>query len=113
MCLLYQLYQSEIHTLSLVGAAKIITTDLGLPIGIQTIRTLRKKSEIWEKEKRTKWERGEYIPSEERPGTGSGTESAAPPSIVRGLEGFKPLDVFSEEFIRQQSNIKWAQANKN
>lgn len=106
LALLYQLYESEINSLSLAGAAKIISRDLGCPIGIQTIRTLRNKSRDFERNHRTEWEKKNtptvFSPIQSREQE-KGMGIAQP-----DMEGFKPLDVFSEEFLKKQSTIKWA-----
>lgn len=113
LALMYQLYQPEIHSLSLVGAAKIITKDLGYPIGIQTIRTLRKKSGDFGRDRRTEWEqKGNSAPrkiSSIETCNHKKTHDSAP----MGLEGFKPLDVFSEEYLKKQSAIKWARPSNS
>lgn len=107
--LLIQLYSREIHELSLVGASKVITQDLGIPVGVQTIRTLRIKQREQKKGVGTGGERTESkmepIPSPE-----DSPKQSLTPDI---LKGFKPLDVFAAENQIKPNLIRWAAQNKS
>jgi hypothetical protein len=107
--LFLQLYEQEITGLSLAGAAKIISRDLGFSVGIQTIRTLRRKHKEAKSRKETQGKRYEGSPgSFDTPIS----ELASPQergSFLEAVEGFQPLDVFTEEYRQKNSMIKWAQ----
>jgi hypothetical protein len=104
--LLLELYEPEIYGLSLLGAAKVISLDLGHSIGIQTIRTLRKKSRELKGKKGTGWERQDQSDADTPQGKGPLPAGKRPD--MDAMAGFKPLDVFSEEYQRKNSMIKWA-----
>ncbi|GAB3179659.1 hypothetical protein [Telluribacter humicola] len=107
--LLIQLYRREIHELSLVGASKVISQDLGIPVGVQTIRTLRVKQSKQEKGFGTGGGRVEST-VEPLPSPGNSLEQAGLPD---GLNGFKPLDVFADENQIKPNLIRWAAPKKS
>lgn len=106
--LLFELYEPEIYGLSLIGAAKVISLDLGHSIGIQTIRTLRKKSQELKSKKGTGWERQDRWEVDTNSPTGERSLSQGTREDMDAMAGFKPMDVFSEEYQRKNSMIKWA-----
>lgn len=106
--LLYKLFRHEVKALSLLSASKMVTANLGIRVGIQTMRTLRSKCHEFDK---TKGWRLEPMPlygsmtSNESEGNSCHNEYH---SIVKEMEEFKPMDVFSETLTKSTSLIKWA-----
>ncbi|MPR37402.1 hypothetical protein [Salmonirosea aquatica] len=101
--LLYKLFHNEVKGLSLLGASKLISAELGIQVGIQTMRTLRIKCHEFENAKRK----------------GLGRSSPFDPpfiqesdggylSNVKGMEDFRPMDVFAEIHGKSSPLIKWA-----
>jgi len=105
--LLYKLFRREVKELSLLGASKVITANLGIRVGIQTMRTLRSKCHEFDK---VKGQRSEPIPLCAMPSHKSESDSCHNEyhSIVKEMDEFKPMDVFSETLIKSTSLIKWA-----
>ncbi|HEV7347396.1 hypothetical protein [Telluribacter sp.] len=105
--LLYKLFKKEIHELSLQGASKLISKELGNPIGVQTIRTLRKKSHQLKKSV----ESNGYTESSFRGVSPTAAGEASPVGNstpgVSEIENFKPIDVFDKEYKKESSLIKW------
>ncbi len=105
--LLYKLFRREVRELSLLGASKVITANLGIRVGIQTMRTLRSKCHEFDK---IKGQRLEPMPLCAMPSYKSESDSCHNEyhSIVKEMEEFKPIDVFSETNNKSSSLIKWA-----
>lgn len=105
--LLYKLFRREVRELSLLGASKVITANLGIRVGIQTMRTLRSKCHEFDK---IKGHRLEPMPLCAMPSHKSESDSCHNEyhSIVKEMEEFKPIDVFSETHNKSSSLIKWA-----
>lgn len=106
--LLYKLFQHEVKVLSLLGASRLISAELGVQVGIQTMRTLRIKCHEFENAKgkgvgRSSSFDSPFIQKSERPKDDGGY-----PSNAKEMEDFKPMDVFAETHGKSSSLIKWA-----
>lgn len=105
--LLYRLFRREVKELSLMGASKVISANLGVEVGIQTMRTLRNKCQEFERgqgrtvEKTTSaTDEGDFKIEIDR-------NDREYRSIIKEMEEFKPMDVFSGSQSNSQSPIKW------
>ena len=105
--LLYKLYRREVKELSLLGAAKVISADLGIQVGIQTMRTLRNKCSEFDKVKDLRSAKGQRPDSANIQQEDNNCQDGYQ-STVKEMEGFKPMDVFSEGHSKTPSLIKWA-----
>jgi hypothetical protein len=106
--LLYRLYQREVMELSLLGAAKVISADLGIQVSIQTMRTLRNKCGEFNKVKDLRSAKVQRPDSADAHQDDDNNFQVGYQSIVKEMEGFKPIDVFSEGHRKTSSFIKWA-----
>ena len=106
--LLYRFYRCEVKELSLLGASKVITADLGIQVGIQTMRTLRNKCGEFDKVKDLKSVKGQRPDSADVHKNDDNNYQEGHKSTVKEMEGFKPMDVFSEDHNKTRSLIKWA-----
>jgi len=106
--LLFKLFRREVKELCLLGASKVISENLGIQVGIQTMRTLRGKCQEFDKVIGQRPERlvasGNSISND----NDSDTRHNQYDSIVKEMEEFKPMDVFSETHNKSFSAIKWA-----
>ncbi|GLU56496.1 hypothetical protein Dfri01_59570 [Dyadobacter frigoris] len=98
--LMYRIYSEYIDTLSFKGAAEVISDDLGISIGLDTIRGIRK---LKSNSNGTDWGRDKakgqtsIIPQNEK-------RSHKPVSTNKKLDylnSFKAIDVFEEEKERE------------
>ena len=106
--LLYKLFGREVKELSLLGASKVISADLGIHVGIQTMRTLRKKCGELDKVKDTRSTPVQrFVSADVQEGANDNCREGYQ-SIVKEMDGFKPMDVFSEAHSKSPSLIKWA-----
>ncbi len=107
--LLYRLFRHEVKELSLLGASRLISNDLGVQVGIQTIRTLKIKYHKFDNAKgkglgRSSSFNSSIIQKSERPKSDEGYHS-----IMKEIEDFKPMDVFADTtHSKIASLIKWA-----
>lgn len=106
--LLYRLYRCEVKELSLLGAAKVISADLGIQVGIQTMRTLRNKCSEFDKAKDWNSAMVQRLGLSDSHVDEDNNCPEGYQSIVKEMEGFKPMDVFSEDHNKTRSLIKWA-----
>ena len=105
--LLYKLFRREVKELSLLGASKIITANLGIRVGIQTMRTLRSKCHEFDKVKGQRLEPMPSFSSTTSHESESGDCHNEYHSIVKEMDEFKPMDAFSEAQSKSNALIKW------
>ncbi len=105
--LLYRLFDREVKELSLLGASKVISADLGIHVGIQTIRTLRRKCGEFDKKDMMSTTVQTVGSADVQEDVNDNCREGYQ-SIVKEMNGFKPIDVFSEVHSKPPSLIKWA-----
>ena len=106
--LLYKLYKKEIHELSLQGASKIISKELGYQVGVQTIRSLRIKSQQLRKAEEPSEDSESLIRRVNPTSMREVATGEHPTPGAADIENFKPIDVFDKEYKKEPSLIQWA-----
>ncbi len=106
--LLHKLFVREVKELSLLGASKVISADLGIQVGIQTMRTLRRKCGEFDRMRDMRSTTVQRFGSESIKEELNDNCREGYQSIMKEMDGFKPIDVFSETHSKPLSLIKWA-----